>query len=584
MKFLRNLLASIVGNLIALGVIFILFLIAIVSLADSEPIIVNKNSVLEIKLETVVKDYAPKSSNPIDELFGLNDQKIGLNEIINAIDNARYDTNIKGISIRTVGMHAGIAQIQAIRNKLKEFKESGKFVHAYADRFSQKSYYLASIADSVYLNPLGSIEFKGLSTEMLYFKDLQDKTGIKMEVIRLGKYKSAVEPYLSNSMSAENREQISSFLHSIWRELLTDISISRNKTIDELNFIADNLEARNAKLALKNKLIDGVVYYDEYVEKLKLIAEIDSEKNISTISLQNYISTGKGRIQHSSSNKIAVIYAQGDIIYGKGNEDFIGQDLIIKALKKARNSRNVKAIVLRINSPGGSALTSELIWRELELTKKETPLVVSMGNVAASGGYYLACNADKIIAEPTTITGSIGVFGVIPNVSELSGNIGINAEQVHTNKSASYSLFEPMTEAFRTVTKEGVAQVYNTFLKRVAVGRNMKIADVHTIAQGRVWSGVEAKEIGLVDELGSLKDAVMEAAGLAGITDYQVRNYPSYKIDFEDRFSGFPFAKSTEKILIEEFGEAQYRIYKKLKNLSKESGIQARIPYVIDIH
>ena len=583
MNFLRNLLASIIGTFITLGLILFLLIMVVVAISEDEEIIVKPNAVLEIQLDRMVKDYAPKSDDPFDEIFGANNKKLGLNEIINAIENAKYDDNIKGISINTLSVNAGISQTKSIRNKLAEFKESGKFVNAYADIYDQKAYYLASVADTVFINPVGAIDFKGLSSEVLFLKNLQEKTGVKMEVIRHGKYKSAVEPFLENEMSANNREQITSFLKSIWNEMVVDISESRNISVEELNLIADGLLARNPKLAIENKLVDGAIYMDEYEAKLKLACGVDLDKKLNTITLKDYISTGKGRVIEKASDKIAVIYAQGEIIYGKGDEDYIGQELIINALREARKSNSVKAIVLRVNSPGGSALSSELIWREIEITKKELPVVVSMGDVAASGGYYIACNANKIIAEPTTITGSIGVFGVIPNISKLAENIGVNAEQVSTNKGANYSLFEPMTNEFRTVTQEGVEFVYTTFLDRVAAGRNMTVAQVDEIAQGRVWSGVEAKEKGLVDELGGLKEAVIEAAGLAGITDYRVHNYPSYKIDFEDRFSGFPFASTKDEILIKEFGETNYKIYQTLKQFSEISGIQARLPYVIEI-
>ncbi len=587
MNFLRNLFASILGTFIALGIILVLFIIVIAAMASSvggiENVELKSNSVLELKLETLVKDYAPKSDDPFDKLFGFNDDKIGLNSIINAIENAKYDENIKGISITTLGINAGIAQTQAIRNKLLEFKETGKFIKAYADIYDQKSYYFSSVADSIFMNPVGAIDFKGLSSEILFFKDIEDKTGVKMEVIRHGKYKSAVEPFLYNEMSDANRDQITTFLKSIWDEMVVDISNSRKLTIEEINTIADNLLARNAILAIENKIIDGAIYVDEYTNKLKLELGLSVEEDLNTISLTDYISAGKGRTTSTASDKIAVIYAQGEIIYGKGDENLIGQDLIIKALKKAKKDTNVKAIVLRINSPGGSALASELIWRELELTKKELPLVVSMGNVAASGGYYLACSADRIFAEPTTITGSIGVFGVIPNFSELANTIGINAEQVSTNKGAGYSVFEPMTDEFRLVTTEGVEAVYTTFLDRVAKGRNMTVEAVDSIAQGRVWSGVDALNKGLVDELGNLDDAISYAAELAEITDYKVRNYPSYKVELEDRFNSFPFMKTKEKVLMEELGEANYKIYKTVKEFSKLKGIQARMPYVIDI-
>lgn len=583
MKFLRNLLASIFGTLIALGIIFMLFILIASAITESEKITVKKNSVLEIRLNTKIKDYAPKSDDPFENIFGLSDDKMGLNEIVNAIENAKSDTNIKGISLYMLGINGGIAQTQAIRNVLLDFKESGKFINAYADFYDQKTYYLSSVADSVFVNPFGGVDFKGLSSEVLYFKDIEDKTGVKMEVIRHGKYKSAVEPFLYNKMSDNNREQITSFLKSIWNQMLVDISKSRNKTIDELNNVADNLLARNSSLAIENAMVDGKIYLDEYTDKLKLAIGISTDDNLNKITLQDYISTGKGRLRSSASNKIAVIYAQGEILYGEGDENYIGQDLIINALRKASDDKNVKAIVLRVNSPGGSALASELIWREMELANNKLPIVVSMGNVAASGGYYIACNADRIFAEPTTITGSIGVFGMIPNIHKLSDNIGINAEQVSTNTGANYSVFEPMTDAFRAVTTEGVEQVYTTFLERVAKGRGMLVKEVDSVAQGRVWSGIEALENGLVDELGNLDDAVLYAAELAEVTDYKVRNYPNYKFDFEDKFNSFPFMKSKEKILIEELGEEYYNMYQSLKQLSKVKGIQARLPFVLNI-
>lgn len=583
MRFLGNLLASILGTLIALCILFMMFVVIAMAFGETEKVVVKDNSVLVIKLDALVKDYAPKGSEFLDEFFALSDKKMGLNEIINAIENAKNDVNIVGISINTLDVNAGVSQTKAIRKKLEEFKESGKFILAYSDVYNQKSYYLSSVADSIFMNPLGGIDFKGLSSEVLFFKDLQDKSGVKMEVIRHGKYKSAVEPFLYNNMSDENREQITYFLQSIWGELLADISKSRNKTIEELNAIADNLWARNATLAVANNIVDGAVYLDEYETKLKEASGISMDGELSEITLSDYIATGKGRVISSATNKIAVIYAQGEIIYGKGNEDLIGQELIIEALRKAKKDKNVKAIVLRINSPGGSALASELIWRELELTKKELPLVVSMGDLAASGGYYIACNADRIFAESTTISGSIGVFGALPNMSKLSENIGINAEQVSTNKSPSYSVFEPITEEFRAVTTEGVEDIYNTFVDRVSKGRNMSVQAVDSIAQGRVWAGVDALQNGLVDELGDLDDAISYAAELAAIVDYKVRNYPDYKLNLSDRLSGIPFMKTKEKAMIEALGLENYKIYQTIKQFSEIKGIQARMPFLLEI-
>ena len=588
MTFLRELLAVIVGVFISF---FIMFMVLIAigaamgsAFGEKDQITVKNNSVLVLKLKEEIKDYAPKSGDPFDEIFGFGDEAMGLNTIINAIENAKYDDNILGISIEALQLNSGIAQTQAIRDKLYEFKESGKFITAYADVYDQKNYYLSSVADSIYVNPVGGIDFKGLSGEILFFKDFQDKYGVKMEVIRHGKYKSAVEPFLANKMSDANKEQTQSFLNSIWSELVIDISESRKKTNQEINHIADELLARTPELAVENKMITNQLYRDEYESIINTLSNFDENKKINTVSLVDYINSGKGRIKSTSKNRIAVIYAQGEIIYGKGDEKYIGQELIVKALKKARKSDNVKAIVLRVNSPGGSALASDIIWRELELTKKEKPLVVSMGNLAASGGYYIACNADKIIAEPTTITGSIGVFGAIPNISEFADRIGINAEQIGTNKqSVGYSIFEPITEDFYNVTKEGVELVYTTFVDKVATGRNMTFAQVDSIAQGRVWTGKEAIENGLVDELGSLEDAIVIAADLAGIEEYRVRNYPDYKKDFKDLFKG-PFASLKESVLTEELGKENFKIYKRIKQFSDLKGIQTRLPFLLEIN
>jgi len=589
MTFLRELLAVILGVFIATGIMFLILLLFVSASAsafgDDKKVMVKNNSVLELKLENQIKDYAPKSSDPFEELFGFEEDKAGLQDILNAIENAKTDDNVKGISINTLFINGGISQTQAIRDKLVEFKESGKFIFAYSDFYAQKNYYLSSVADSIFLNPVGGVDFKGLASELLYFKDFQDKTGVKMEVIRHGKYKSAVEPFLTNEMSEANREQITSFLGSIWIEILTDIGISRDKTNDELNAIADDLLARNPELAIENNMIDGELYRDEYENKLKSLLDIDLDSKLNIISVGDYIASGKGRIKSTASDKIAIIYAQGEILYGEGEEDYIGQGKIIESLKKIRKDDKIKAVVLRVNSPGGSALASDLIWRELELTKKDKPLVVSMGNYAASGGYYIACNADKIIAEPTTITGSIGVFGMIPNVGKLADNLGINAEQVGTNRqSLGYSAFEPMNDDFHDYVKESIEDIYETFVDRVSKGRNMSFAKVDSIGQGRVWTGTEAIQNGLVDELGSLEDAIKIAAGLAEITDYRTTDYPRFKKDFKDAFKISPFtAKVRERLIKEELGIENYTIYKSIKQFSELKGIQARMPFVIEI-
>ena len=585
MKFLRNLLAAIIGCLIAFGVLFGMFLIfaALLGSEDGEKTI-KSNSVLEIQIQNPVQDYVGRDES--DPFAGLFQQAQGLNEIIHAIKVAKNDSKIKGISINNNFIIAGLSQTQAIRYALEDFKTSGKFIYAYADIYVQKDFYLASVADSLFLNEVGSLDFKGLSSEVLFYKDLQEKTGIKMEVIRHGKYKSAVEPYLTNEMSEANRTQIKELLNSLWGSMVDEIAVSRNMSSENLNVIADTLGGRMPQLAKESGLIDDVLFFDQYEHKLKNAAKIAIEEDINYVSLEDYIDTANKTKLYKGDDKIAVIYAQGEILYGEGGPDIIGQGIINSSLKKAREDDAVKAIVLRVNSPGGSALTSDIIWREIELTKAIKPVVVSMGDVAASGGYYIAVGADKIFAEPTTITGSIGVFGTIPNATELAENIGINAEQVGTNKnSVDYSLFEPMTDGFRNMMQESVEGTYSTFLERVAEGRKITVAEADSMAQGRVWSGVDAKNLGLVDELGSLDDAIKGAAELADVASYGIKIFPKYKSGFE-RFMedyGGSSSKIKQDFIREELGLEAYSILKEVKAAMGQEGVQARVPFVLSI-
>ncbi|NNG10277.1 MAG: signal peptide peptidase SppA, partial [Arenibacter sp.] len=529
MKFLRNLLAAIIGCLIAFGIMFVMFLIfATLIGSGEETVVVKDNTVLELQLQTPIQDYVGMDdSNPFAGLFNVNQ---GLDDILHAIRIAKEDDRIKGISLKNNILMAGLSQTQAIREALLDFAESGKFIYAFGDYYTQKDYYLASVANKVFLNPVGALDFKGLSTEVLFFKDLQEKSGIKMEVIRHGKYKSAVEPFLANEMSDANRVQIKELLDNLWGSMLSDISKSRDISVDNLNQIADTLGTRTSKYATLSGLVDDALYFDEYEALIKETLGVEQDQDINYVPILDYIGTSKRKKIYSGRDKIAIIYAQGEIWYGEGGPNIIGQGIINNALKKARQDEDVKAIVVRVNSPGGSALTSDIIWREIEITKKTKPVVVSMGDVAASGGYYIAAGADKIFAEPTTITGSIGVFGTIPNISQLAENIGINAEQVGTNENAvEYSLFEPMKDNFRSNVKEGIEETYRIFLDRVAQGRDITMAQADSLAQGRIWSGVDAKRLGLVDELGGLDDAIAEAANLAGLENYGIKKLPKYK-------------------------------------------------------
>lgn len=585
MNFLRNLLAAIIGCLIAFGILFIMFFI-FASLVGSteETVSIKENSILELQLNLPISDYV--GNNEADPFTGLFEQSQGLDEILHAIATAKEDDDIKGISINNNFILAGLAQTQAIRKALEDFKEDGKFIYAYGDFYMQKDYYLGSVADEMYLNPVGVLDFKGLASEVLFFKDIQEKTGIKMEVIRHGKYKSAVEPFLSNEMSEANRTQIKELISSLWNSMVEEISRGRNISPENLNIIADTLGGRTMEYAKASGLVDDILFYDEYEAKLREALKLDETDDLNTVLLEDYVIRSNKKVKNKGDDKIAVIFAQGEILYGEGGPDVIGQGIINKAIIKAREDEKVKAIVLRVNSPGGSALTSDIIWREVELTKEKKPVIVSMGNVAASGGYYIAAGADKIFAEPTTITGSIGVFGTIPNVTELAEDIGINAEQVGTNKnSVDYSLFEPMTDEFRKNVQDGVEDTYETFLSRVAQGRKLTVAEVDSMAQGRVWSGVDAKRIGLVDELGNLNDAIAEAAKMTNLDEYGIKKFPRYKTGFERLMEdlGGASAKAKQDFIEEEVGAEAYSILKQFKSSMEQKGIQARMPFVLDI-
>ena len=585
MRFLGNVMATIIG----IFIFFMLFFFGIVLIGalfggESEGVEIKKNSVIELDLKNISNDYAGKYKDPWIDVFS-EKKNIGLTDIINAIAVAKTDSDIKGISILNQDSELGLAQSKELREALNDFKKSGKFVMAYANNYTQRDYYLNSVANTIYLNPAGDLDFKGLSTEIMFFKDFQEKSGVKMEVIRHGKYKSAVEPFLENKMSDANREQTTALLNSVWSSVLADISESRHISTSRLNEIATGLLARTPEMAKANKLIDIVAYEVFYHKKKKKALKVAGDEDYNKVSITDYAQkVATTSIISDSDNQIAVIYAQGEIQGGEGDVNVIGEGSMRRSLQEARKDKDIKAIVLRVDSPGGSALTSDLIWREIELTKKVKPVVVSMGNYAASGGYYIACNANTIFAERNTITGSIGVFGVLPNLSQLTTKIGINTEQVMTNENANYSPFVPLNEKFKAVTLEGIEKVYKTFVTHVAEGRKMTFAQVDSIAQGRVWTGTEAKRIGLVDKIGNLNDALKEAATLAKIRDYSTQNFPVYEKDFSDIFSKFPFAKSKEDLIKGEIGEENYFILQQIKKIQMQKGIQARMPFEISIH
>lgn len=586
MRFLGNVLATIVGLFVFIMMFFFgIILIAAIFGGDSEEVAVKSDSVIELKLENIKNDYAGKYKDPWVSILS-ESENVGLSDIINAIEAAKKDNDIKGISILNDESELEMAQRKALRDALEDFKKSGKFVMAYANSYSQKEYYLNSVANTIYINPIGDFDFKGLSAELMFFKDLQEKSGVKMEVIRHGKYKSAVEPFLDNKMSDANREQTLSLLNSVWSSVLADISKSRNISVAKLNEIANGLLARTPEMAKAEKLVDIIAYEDEYHNAIRKKLKVDKDEEYNKISIKDYAQkVATTSESNDSQDKIAIIYAQGEIMSGEGDTNTIGEGSMNRSLIEARKDENIKAIVLRIDSPGGNALTSDLIWREIELTKKVKPVVVSMGNYAASGGYYIACNANKIFAENNTITGSIGVFGILPNFTQLATKMGIHTEQLKTNDNAAeYSPFVPMDEKFKAVTLESVERIYKTFITHVAEGRKMTVAQVDSIGQGRVWSGSQALKIGLVDKIGGLDDAIKEAASLSKTKKYSTQNFPEFEKDMNDVFKNFPFAKSKESFIKEELGEETYLLMEQIKRVQARKGVQAMMPFEITIH
>ena len=586
MRFLGNVLATLVGLFVFCMLFFFgILLIGTLIGGSKEMVSVEKNSVIELDLSEVENDYAGKFNFKDFDYFEAKHD--GLSDVIRAIDEAKTDQNIKGISILNDESKLGMAQSKALRDALEAFKKSGKFVLAYSNTYTQKEYYLNSVADTIYINPLGELDFKGLSSEILFFKDFQEKSGLKMEVIRHGKYKSAVEPFLENEMSVANREQISALLNSVWNSMIIDISKSRNIPIAHLNTIANGLLARTPEMAKAQKLVDQVVYEDRYHDAIRKALKVKKDEEYNKISILDYTENSANTSKNiDTKDKIAIIYAQGEIGSGEGDLNIIGEGSMRRSLQEARKDENTKAIVLRIDSPGGNALTSDLIWREIELTKKVKPVVVSMGNLAASGGYYIACNANTIFAEANTITGSIGVFGTLPNFSQLTNKIGIHVEQVNTHENAAaYSVFKPLDQKYRTFTQEAVERIYNTFVNRVAAGRGKTFAQVDAIAQGRVWSGNEALKIGLVDKIGGMDAALKEAARLAKIKKYKTRSYPEFERDFNDLLSnlGVPFLKSEESFIKETVGEDNYKVMEQIRKMNAKKGTQALMPFEINI-
>jgi protease-4 len=589
-QFFKFLFASMLG--FVLGSILLIFILvgmisaAVSSLDDEKVTEVKSNTVLFLDFKKPIVDRASK--NPFENLsFNSFDTEgsTGLNTILDNVRKAKADKNIKGIYLELSTINTGIATVEEIRNALLDFKKSGKTIISYSEVYTQKSYYLASVADKIYMNPQGAMELKGLGAEIMFYKGLLDKIEVETQVIRHGRFKSAVEPFILEKMSNDNRLQTRGFMQNIWNFMLGNIAASRKISVDELNSLTNNFSIREPEDAVKYKLVDKLVYKDEVIEELKtLTGKTKKDDQPQLITLSKYSKSPDNEKKSLKDDQIAIIYASGEIESGEGASDKIGSETVSKAIREARLNDKIKAIVLRVNSPGGSALASEVIWREAELANKVKPVVVSMGDVAASGGYYISAASRKIFASPNTITGSIGVFGLIFNAQKMFNNkLGITFDTVKTNRLSDFgSMTRPLTAEEKQIFQQGVEKVYDTFTKRVANGRKMEQANVDSIGQGRVWSGVEAKKIGLIDEFGGLNDAIAAAAKMANVTKFRTVELPKQKDPFKEILSELGNEAETKYLNYKLGDEAKY--FNKAQELLRMQGIQARLPYVIDFY
>lgn len=584
LKFTFATITGIIVSVVVLVFISILVVFSMVSSSESETQ-VRKNSIMMLDLNGALAERS--QDNPFDALMGDNYKTYGLDDILSSIKKAKENDDIKGIYIEATSLGAGFASREEIRNALKDFKESGKFIVAYGDSYSQGLYYLSSVADKVLLNPQGMVEWRGLAATPMFFKDLLAKIGVEMQIFKVGTYKSAVEPFISTEMSPANREQIDAYLTSIWGQVTNDVAESRKISVDSLNAIADRmLMFYPAEESVQCGLVDTLIYKNDVRNYLKAMVGIDKDDRMPVLGLQDMINVKKNVPKDKSGNVIAVYYAYGEIYGGSSSassEEGIDSKKVIKDLRKLKDDEDVKAVVLRVNSPGGSAYGSEQIWYAVSELKKEKPVIVSMGDYAASGGYYISCNADTIVAEPTTLTGSIGIFGMFPNAKGLTDKIGVNFDVVKTNKYADFGMLtRPMNDGEKGLMQMYVNNGYDLFLTRCSDGRGISKEDLDKIAQGRVWTGSKAKELGLVDELGGLDKALDIAIAKAGVDTYTVMSYPKKESFFESLMNTNPGNYVKARMLKGTMGEI-YQQFSVLENFDKCDRIQARVPFELNI-
>lgn len=582
MNFIKTFFASCLGSLVALGLILVITILIFISLisgisGDENKTIVKENSVLHLKLDMPINEN--EIDNPLEGLpIPGAETPMGLLQFKKAITHAKEDAKIQGIYLDLSIFMGGYGVAKEVRDALLDFKSSGKWIIAYSEFYTEQAYYIASSADKVYLNPEGEIEFNGLTVEVSFFKKLFDKLEINPQIFRVGDFKSAVEPFMLDKMSNENRLQLKELISDLQHTLLQDISNSRNISYEVLKQISDKMTVTDTQSALQAGLVDSLYYLDQVQDELRQRLGLAGEDEISFIKFGKYRKSFSS--YDKSNNEIAVIVADGDILPGKAQNGIIGSDTFAEELRKARTNDRVKAIVLRINSPGGSALASDIMWREITLTTKVKPVIASMSDYAASGGYYLAMGCDTIVAQPTTITGSIGVFSVLFDMSSfLDKKIGITFDEVKTGEVGELvTITRPLTQVEKAVWQKKTEDIYNSFTTKAAEGRHMRVEELRKVASGRVWTGAQAKENGLVDILGTFEDAVEIAAQKAGVEDdFKIRYYPKQKTFIEEWLTDAEDYTNT-RILKGELGE-QYPVYLQLKNLKNYQGSQMRMPY-----
>lgn len=581
-SFFKTVLAALLALFVFFGLIFLLFAGIAGALMSTEQVQVEKNSVLVIDLSEQIMER--KMDDPFAELTG-EATAPDLYTTLRLIKHASADSLVKGIYIIAKDNPNGFATSQDLRRALLDFKKNGKFIVAYGDYISQKAYHVASVADKIYCHPMGMFEWQGMSVEYVFFKGLIDRLEVKPQIFYAGKYKSATEPFRETAMTPANKEQTSEWLNGIYGKMVEDVSSSRKLNKDSLRLLAQIFALDKPEKAVKAGLIDGLKYDDELRDEIRKRVNLSKEKSINFIKLGKYASANNVSGAYSS-NKVALVIAEGSIVYGKGSPDEVGSDDYISVLRKLRNDDGIKAVVLRINSPGGSSLASEIIWREIDLIRKTgKKVVVSMGDVAASGGYYIACNADRIMAQPNTITGSIGVFSVVPDLSSFMKNkLGVTFDRVQTGPYADMpSVTRSLNSAEQQFIQQQVDQIYYDFKKRVADGRKKSVEYIDSIAQGRVWTGQKALEIGLVDELGGLEEAIGVAAKLAGIKDYKIKMYPEPKSFIEYILENYE-GEFASIALDQTLNKDEVRLLKQIGELKNEKGeIKARMPFQFKI-